>query len=190
MKLQLNHEVLSGIDNAPLSKLIPEIEYRNYFLDVPGKEHYKLLMYISTLFNNTTLLDIGSYKGCSALALSYNPSNIVHSFDVGTYLQITEVPTNVQFYIGYATDPTYTDLILNSPFIMLDTAHDGIFERLFHNHLLRLNWNGILCLDDIHLNQEMKLYWESITEPKVDISEYGHWSGTGLVFFGENYGLG
>ena len=42
-----------------------------------GKEHYKLLSYFSTLFNNSNILDIGTYSGCSALALSYNSTNTI-----------------------------------------------------------------------------------------------------------------
>ena len=57
--------------------------FKNYFLEAPGKEHYRLLSYISTLYNGVTILDIGTYKGCSALALSFNPSNKVVSFDRG-----------------------------------------------------------------------------------------------------------
>jgi hypothetical protein len=38
-------------------------------------------------------------------------------------------------------------------------------------------------LDDINLNNPMKEFWNVITEDKYDISEYGHWSGTGLVIF-------
>ena len=31
----------------------------------------------------------------------------------------------------------------------------------------------------------MKRWYSSITLPKYDISQYGHWSGTGLVVFDE-----
>jgi hypothetical protein len=38
-------------------------------------------------------------------------------------------------------------------------------------------------LDDIHLNDDMKLFWNNITEEKYDLTSIGHWSGTGLVVF-------
>ena len=45
------------------------------FLGPIGKEHYKLLAYLSTLFNDTYFIDIGTNYGNSALALSYNNTN-------------------------------------------------------------------------------------------------------------------
>lgn len=47
-----------------------------------GKEHYKLLSYFSMQFNGATIIDIGTHRGSSALALSYNPTNTVYTFDI------------------------------------------------------------------------------------------------------------
>lgn len=185
MSVQLDYETLSTIDLTNLGPSVVEIEFRNYFLDVPGREHYKLLAYFSSQFNNVNLLDIGTYKGCSALALSYNKTNTVHSFDIGDFTNLTNVPDNIRFHIGYATDEKYIDLLNSSPFIILDTAHDGSFELAFHKHLQDIKWEGLLFLDDINLNEPMRNYWNGIPELKFDVSPYGHWSGTGLVYFGE-----
>lgn len=185
--MQLDEKVFA-IDLSPFGDIVVEQEFRNYFLDEPGREHYKLLAYFSSQFNNVNLLDIGSYKGCSALALAYNLTNKVHSFDIGNFTNLRNVPENIKFYVGDVTSIEYIDLIKSSPFIILDTAHDGIFERHFHSHLQNLNWNGVLFLDDIYLNDEMKMYWNEIQELKFDVSEYGHWSGTGLVYFGDYNG--
>jgi hypothetical protein len=46
------------------------------------------------------------------------------------------------------------------------------------------NFKGRLFLDDIHLNPAMKCFWNSISETKADITDIGHWSGSGLVDFG------
>lgn len=181
----LTREALSEIDLTALGECVLEQEFKNYFLGTPGKEHYTLLAYFSSQFHNVPLLDVGTYKGCSALALSYNRNNVVHSFDIGNFRAIRNVPTNINFHIGNVIDEQYVDLILESPFIILDTAHDGLFECEFHIHLRNIGWQGILFLDDIYLNEEMKSYWESIQESKMDVSMYGHWSGTGLVYFGE-----
>ena len=74
---------------------------------------------------------------------------------------------------------------MSSDIIMLDTDHDGVFEEAFYSFLKSSNFSGILLLDDIHLCDEMKQFWAAITEPKYDITEYGHFSGTGLVCFGD-----
>jgi hypothetical protein len=179
----INPEKLLEVNIDELATLVVEDEFRKYVLERPGQDHYRLLAYLSTTYNNSTLLDIGTYKGCSAISLSYNPTNQVKSFDIGNFRNLHSTPSNVEFIIDNILDPTYIELILSSPFIMVDTAHDGTFEREFHNHLRDIGWEGLLFLDDIHLNQEMKDYWNEIPDAKVDVSQYGHWSGTGIVHF-------
>ena len=184
MKDKLQLEKIKKINLESLSMLILEQEYKNYFLDTPGKEHYNLLGYISTLYNEATLLDIGTYKGCSALALSFNPRNKIISFDILPELvQLSQTPINIEFRVENILDLKNKELILSSPFIMLDTAHDGSFEYEFYNYLIEIGYKGVLLLDDIHLNEQMQSFWRDIEEEKYDISSIGHWSGTGLVIF-------
>lgn len=177
-------EQLHNINLSQLGELVIENEFKGYFLDEPGKEHYKLLSYLSTQFNNTSLLDIGTYKGCSALALSYNQSNKVTSFDIeqGT-ISLHSRPDNVEFVTDNVLNGSYDDLLLASPLIMLDTAHEGPFEHQFYRYLHQIKWKGTLVVDDIHLNVAMKDFWNSINEEKYDITNIGHHSGTGLVIF-------
>ena len=66
---------------------------------------------------------------------------------------------------------------------MLDTDHDGPFEYKSYNYLKEINWEGYLLLDDIHLNNVMREFWNHIDNEKHDITSIGHWSGTGLVIF-------
>lgn len=184
MKLiEINEQELNAVDLTDLCEHVVESEYKRYFLDKPGNEHYRLLAYFSTQFNNSTLLDIGTYKGCSALALAFNKTNIIKSFDVSVYKTITNPPTNIEFFIDDITDSKYVNIILESPFILLDTNHDGPFEYKFYEHLKNIEYKGILMLDDIKLNDVMSEYWSSITEEKYDISKHGHYSGTGIVIF-------
>jgi len=175
---------LEQIDLSEIGKLVIEDEFRNYFLDAPGREHYKLLSYYSTQYSNTTLLDIGSYKGCSALALSYNGTNTVKSFDISTGLkQLYSYPTNVEFIVDDVSKPEYKSLIMSSPFIMLDTDHNGIFEHMFYEYLKDIKYTGTVMFDDINFNEAMKLFWKSIKHEKYDLTDIGHHSGTGLVIF-------
>jgi len=181
--MEITYEDVNSTDLIDLSKLIRNDEHRGYFLDVAGREHYKFLAYFSTLFNNSTLLDIGTNRGCSSLAMAYNTTNTIHSFDLYELKELHSQPNNIIYYIDNILKDAYTELILSSPFILLDTFHDGSFEREFHNYLKEIGYKGYLMLDDIKLNDEMKKYWDWIDEEKYDISSIGHWSGTGLVIF-------
>ena len=151
-----------------------------YFHMESGKEHYRLLMYISTLYNNEVIFDVGTNKCMSALALSYNKSNKIKSFDIVKLFPENPNVDNVEYILG---DSTKDSDLENCNFIFLDVDHDGLYENIFYDHLKSINWKGILVLDDIHLNNPMKDFWNRIEEKKYDITNIGHWSGTGLVIF-------
>jgi len=182
-KNMYNRQDIEQITLTDLSNCIIDDNYRDYFLSEPGKEHYKLLAYISTKYENETLIDIGTHKGGSALALSFNKKNNIVSFNVEDELQLSNKPKNINFIIDDILDIKYKNLLLTSPFICLDTYHDGTFERLFHKYLQDIKWKGTLLLDDIFLNIQMKEYWAEIQEQKNDLTSIGHCTGTGCVFF-------
>jgi len=69
--------------------------------------------------------------------------------------------------------------------IVLDISHNGDDERKFYKALLEAEFDGFLVLDDIYLQRDgdMRGFWESIEEPKMDLTKMGHCTGTGLVYF-------
>jgi hypothetical protein len=143
-------------------------------------EHYKLLCYVSTQYSGHVLYDLGSYKGYSAIAMSSNKKNKVVSYDIDYFLEVHR-PPNVEFRIGNFFEEKD---ILKSPFIMFDVdPHDGLIEKEFVKWLTENNYVGTVMFDDIHLNDPMKEFWESIKQEKIDFTQYGHWSGTGVVNF-------
>ena len=174
---------LDKIDLSTLSLKIDDLEYRDYFTSKSSVEHYRLLSYISLNNNGIKMLDIGTLKGCSALAMSINSSNEINTFNLHNQLTLTVNPTNINVYIDDILKPEYLDLILNSRYILLDTFHDGTFEKTFFNYLKEINYKGYLLLDDIKLNEEMINFWKFIDINKIDISHLGHLTGTGVVIF-------
>jgi hypothetical protein len=66
---------------------------------------------------------------------------------------------------------------------MLDTYHNGDFEQEFVDHLIKIKYKGLVMFDDIYLNYEMRKFWEGLKNEKFDLTEIGHFSGTGLVIF-------
>lgn len=182
--LDIDNKYLDGIN---LSAYIPSSQAcgvpKQWFYGLSGQEHYRLLVYISYLYDNQTLLDIGTYHGSSAIALGINKSNQIKSFDLFSQPEISHInEDNIEFKLENILENN-DELILNSPFIMLDTDHDGSFEYAFYNHLKKINYKGLLFLDDINLNNPMKEFWNSITEEKHEITHKAHWSGTGIVIF-------
>ena len=159
------------------------------YYEPAGRQHYRLLESLASEHSYCTFFDIGTHKGMSALALSSNPSNIVRSFD------LIEKPgrpekTNIHYYTDDLMSrdgrAKWGSQILTSPVIFLDIdPHEGTREYAFYEWLRDNNYGGTLICDDIWYFKEMRdNFWYKIPdEYKVDVTEQGHWSGTGLVRF-------
>jgi len=159
-----------------------------------GKEHYKLLSYFSTLFNNSNILDIGTHTGCSALALAYNSTNTIYSFDIMDKV-IPSIKTidNIKFCQDNLFDKDifkkWSEIILSCPFIFLDVdPHNGVMEYDFFNLIKEINYQGFIICDDIWYFKEMRdNFWYKIENKfKYDLTDLGHWSGTGIITFNED----
>jgi hypothetical protein len=177
MNIILNNKVLDAID---MSFANPTIS----FSSKSGYEHYRFLAYISGLFENKILIDIGTRVGSSAIAMARSGKTIVHSFDIEDIPGKVTFP-NVTYHVCDVLKSDHQTMILGSPFISLDTAHDGVFERQFLEFLRQNKYRGILYLDDINTDMfgEMRKVWAEIGETKIDITKYGHFSGSGIVIF-------
>ena len=78
MEIKIIREQVKDLDVGHLRDISLN---RNDWLPA-GQSEYKLYAYLSTFFNKSTILDIGTRVGGSALALSYNPTNQVISYDL------------------------------------------------------------------------------------------------------------
>lgn len=187
------------VEAMDLNHLTPlQTPNRENLMDRAGHAPYKFYAYLSTLVNDSKIVEVGSRFGCSGLALSYNPTNKVISFDILEQGASTIQRENLRFVIGDFTkaegDWSKVDII------MIDVdPHDGIKEREFMNFLYSIKWEGILILDDILPNWprivpgadpvEMNNWWNSITEEKYDVSDVAHFSGTGIVNLGNKFSI-
>lgn len=161
------------------------------FYERPGDQHYRLLSYFSTLFNNVNILDIGSHRGYSALALSYNRSNRIHSFDiVDNIVPSIKTVDSIKFYnadlFNHAVFNSYVPLILSCPFIFLDVdPHNGKMEIELYRFLKEIDYAGFVICDDIWYFKEMRdHFWYQVPDSeRYDLTAVGHWSGTGIVSF-------
>lgn len=166
--------------------------FTKYFDMDAGQEHYMLLAYLASQVDpGNTIYDIGTHVGYSALALSHNDTVNVVTYDLVNHFSTDQVTaknrSNITFKLADCTEPNEIAAIAKSPLVFLDVdPHDGVQEPHIFKHLQDAGFQGILVLDDIHLNAGMRKFWESITLTKYDISKYGHHSGTGVVVFNEN----
>lgn len=164
---------LNRIDLSAYDEYLKD-ESKSDFHNWAGYEHYRLLNHICK--DKSLVFDIGTYRGSSAIAMS--SAKKVISYDVEN-LRTCKKPKNVTFKIGNALEDKR---LLNADVILLDTYHDGDFEEQLYQ-FIRKDFKGLLVVDDIRVNHPMRLFWSRIIEPKEDLTDIGHYSGTGLVYF-------
>lgn len=186
--ITLDFETLNAVDLSDQLKYVEWSESSKYLTLDAGKEPYRLEAFLAKeLQNSTPHIDIGTYTGLSALALSCDPNQKVVTYDVRDWIpddkELT-VKTKPNIEMRLLDCCREIEELCKAKLILLDIdPHDGIEERNIVQQLKKHGFKGILLLDDINLNANMKAFWDSITEQKIDVTEYGHWSGTGLVIF-------
>ena len=179
--IKLDKAAIKALD---ISHLAEQSLNKNDWLTA-GQSEYRLYAWLSTQFNNTTILDVGTRTGGSALALSYNETNKVMSYELVEQGASSGIKKeNVQFNIkDFRNDDTLD--FDNISIIMIDVdPHDGTAEEEMFIFLEEKGWKGLVLLDDIGPQwPEIEDFWNRITYPKINVTEIGHMSGTGLVNF-------
>jgi SAM-dependent methyltransferase len=166
--------------------------YKNYYELTPTHhcaiktgEHYKLLTYISYLYDDVILLDVGSGGGESAIALAQNKKNKVISYDIDENFLRTERLSkfsNIEFKSMNIHEED-NKIINSAHIIFLDIVHDGVQETIFTDNLLNINFSVYLFCDDVFCSMfpNMLKWWNSINNEKYDITDVGHSTGTGII---------
>ncbi len=160
----------------------------------PG-EHYRLLAGFVQVLKPNLVIEIGTAEGLSALSmLKYlSPSGRLVSFDIvrwDDYPKSCLIPEDLQDgrfqqIIGdlgeTSTFEQHRDLLSRADLIFIDAAKDGILEhRLVANfQTLRFESQPLFVFDDIRL-WNMLSVWRTLPWPKLDLTSFGHWCGTGI----------
>jgi predicted O-methyltransferase YrrM len=161
----------------------------------PG-EHYRLLAAIVRVTQPHRIVEIGTASGLSALAMlmALPDDGRITTFDIlpwhdfpDTCLTSKDFETehlqqvvcdlgNITNAVQYAIELREADLIF------MDAAKDGSLERNILANLaaVGLKRGCLLVFDDIRV-MNMLAIWREIEYPKLDLTCFGHWSGTGVV---------
>ena len=185
-----NGPVMNGVGGYEKIKEYGGFINEGQLLEI-GKEHYILLAYLSTFKHSGLILDIGTNFGYSAYFLSYNPKNIIYSFDISKKERHWKIDgkENINFFVRNIINDDihmFNDIFLSCFLIFLDIdSQEGLDEYSLYKHLKKIEFNGILLCDDIHYFIGMKNnFWDLIPDKeKIDITCLGHWTGTGLISF-------
>ncbi len=170
----------------------PDSCFYNVF---PG-EHYRFLQGLVQELAPRSVVEIGTYTGMSARVIldAASLDFQLHTYDLLPWSDFSSHLTDADFESG-RLQQHLDDLSIPSCFeahlqrlndaelIFCDGPKDGMFEYRFLRLLagLELSYRRrYLVLDDIRFVNMLAL-WRSIESPKLDLTSFGHWSGTGLV---------
>ena len=174
---------------------LTELHPSPYVAIWPG-EHYKLLAGFIKTLQPKLVVEIGTATGLSALCMKrFLPKGArLVTFDVVPWHKVPRtVLTSKDFESGLLTqfvedlgDPyvvrKHTAMLQDATLIFIDATHDGVLEAklLATLQAIPFRQKAYAILDDIRVWTMLKM-WREVRLPKLDLTSFGHWSGTGLV---------
>jgi predicted O-methyltransferase YrrM len=163
----------------------------------PG-EQYKLLAALVSILKPQLIVEIGTAAGGSCLTMKKFLSNNgrIITYDLIPWDQYPNtglkkydfderLEQRIRDLSKEETDPAEIETIEKAEFIFVDAAKDGIMEQRFCDLFDRVSFKKrpIMFFDDIRLLNMVEI-WRKIKWPKLDVTSFGHWSGSGLVEWG------
>lgn len=192
----MNITITDKVFDEDISSLYEYTEFNDnhkFFKSYKG-EQYKLISYVAKHFpGGCVFIDIGTFVGYSALALSVNKAAKVITYDIYDVTKLFREGFKSICDVANITRCTKNcledmQLLLSSSLIVLDIdPHDGVQEKDIITRLHNEKYKGIVICDDIHLNSGMEDFWNWVSLKKLDVTQYGHHSGTGIIVFDPSY---
>lgn len=166
----------------------------DYISIYPG-EHYKLLASIIYIRKPQVVVELGTHLGYSALCMKkFMPAGgQIHTFDIIAWNQFEDTILTESDFDGALVQHTddltkwqdvqqHKTLLESADIVFMDALKDGKQEYQFLDNFSRLQFkkNCLFIFDDIRLWNMLDI-WYNLDKPKLDMTSFGHWSGTGLV---------
>lgn len=171
--------------------------WAEFFYRWPG-EHYRVLAALCQVLGVRHAVEIGIYTGASSLAmLPVLPlEGSLVTFDVmawdqvpGTLLRAADFKAGrfsqiVADLSEPATATANAATLQRADLIFIDAAKDGLQEQQFLDNFerIKLKPGTLLVFDDLKI-WNMLAIWRRIRRPKLDFTSFGHFTGTGFVYW-------
>lgn len=161
----------------------------------PG-EHYRLLAALVKTLNPRSVIEVGTFTGMGTLSLlqELQPDSRLVTFDLlgwqtfeRTWFEQADFASGrVRQVLHDISTPggidLYRALFESADLIFVDGPKDGYTEAAILANLETLNLSPsvVIMFDDIRVMNMLDV-WRRIRRPKLDLTSFGHWSGTGLI---------
>jgi len=163
----------------------------------PG-DHYRLLAGLAEVLQPRLVVEIGTGNGLSALSMKEHlpHGSQIATFDIlgwreirpFTYLKPSDFDdgTLIQYLDDLSKPEVFAKhelLLKRADMMFIDGPKDGMMERELLENFNRITFDArqlVMVFDDIRFWNMLGI-WRKISFPKLDLTSFGHWSGTGLV---------
>jgi len=181
--------------DAVLCRFSSDAIFTKYASIWPG-EHYRFLATLVSLLRPKLIIEIGTAEGGATLAMKqFLPSaGRLITFDLVPWHQypnahLTEADFadgRLEQFVVDLSDPAvfaaHAKRFAQADLVFVDAAKDGRLERIMLQNFesVRFTSSPLFILDDIRLWNMIHI-WNQISRPKLDVTSFAHWSGTGLI---------
>lgn len=195
--LELSLKAVEHASKVDFGNLCSRNEQAKLYANLWPGEHYRLLAGFVLALKPKRVIEIGTSTGLSSLCLkAFLPekSNII-TFDIvpwesypSTIFRSEDFDNRLIQYVDNLGIPAvakeYSSLLEDADLIFIDATHDGDLEKQIFRNFSKINFknNVFVIMDDIRVWTMLKM-WREIDFPKIDLTSFGHWSGTGIVEF-------
>jgi hypothetical protein len=187
--------VQSLMDEVNLDHLKSRPNVPDWFTIWPG-EHYLLLAAMMKVLQPKVVIEVGTDSGLSALCIKHYlpPDGKIVTFDLIPWQKVEEgdvveadfADGRLEQRLADLGDPAVfeqnRELIASADFMFIDGPKNVTFENALMKHLATVTFAKppVLMFDDTRLPSMIE-FWRDLKYPKLDVTGFGHWSGTGLV---------
>jgi len=197
--LDLAHQAIGLARGVSMTALSGRMGGPPYYPEVWPGESYKILAAVVSVLKPAMIIEIGTGGGTSTLAMKQSlpaegriisfdpigwrefPGTLLRSDDFadGRLEQLTDDLTQPAIFERHRASLERAELFF------IDAAKDGVMEQQLLDALetVRFRRPPILVMDDIRVWNMLRI-WRQISRPKLDLTSFGHWTGTGLVEWG------
>jgi predicted O-methyltransferase YrrM len=192
-------EVIQGAITTDLGAVSDRMAGPHRWPDTWPGEHYRFLAALVEHLQPSVVVEIGTFTGLSSLSLlqTLPPDGKLVSFDIEPWEEIPDTclrkedfaDGRFQQVVADLSRPEvaeeYRNLLGSASLIFADGPKDGNFEPRFAELLDTITFDSppYVVFDDIK-DWNMLAFWRKLTLPKLDLTSFGHWTGTGLVQWG------
>lgn len=194
--LDLSLKAIREAADVGLGEIAERNEQARRYANLWPGEHYRLLAGLVLALNPSVVVEIGTSTGLSALSMKQvlPEESLLATFDLMPWHKVKDTLLQGQDFadgrlVQHVCDlsveaqaQNHFELLRRAELIFIDATHDGQLEEKLLKIFSTIEFQKpcFLLFDDIKVWTMLNM-WRKIPYPKIDLTSFGHWSGTGLV---------